>query len=217
MSALEVYDVDTFDSTSTPSLIEMIAAVEPLHKRLSPRARRRDEKRRRNRGVRPSDAVEMKTSGWFKRKKKDPQLHPRYGCTRLALVPDEAGDRVPDVQWHFPKPAPNRRRELVPSTLWDEPDDTSAEEVLVAATTNVENSLEEPDIVFEGPTFGDETVAVVFVPTDDGGHTIIEIDDNPDPDVLEALYDDDVPDRWADCALPECVGAMHTQPAGLVA
>jgi hypothetical protein len=156
MSAAEVISTG-FEVSPEPSRLEALAEVVPLHKALSPRAQRRRTMRRRNRGVRPVDETEAKTTKWFKCDKAGPK-GPEPERTRLR-------ERI-------------FRADVLDALCSDEAPPDTAE----TATTQVDERIDDVDVVLDRTVYADEAVAVVLVPADDGAATLATLDDEDDPD-----------------------------------
>lgn len=117
MTAVEGLDVFGLEGLS---MIERLSMAVPLHKATSPRAQRRRLKRSRNRGLRPTDEVEAKTTQWYRRdtKKRQPMLK----CTATLPVLTREGKLEMRTRRRRFAPAPNLRRDFAPVVENDEPE-----------------------------------------------------------------------------------------------
>jgi len=185
MSAAEVISTG-FEVSPEPSRLEALAEVVPLHKALSPRAQRRRTMRRRNRGVRPVDGAEANNQKWFKRYSSGPK-GPEPERTRLR-------ERI-------------FQADVLDALCGDEEPPVPVE----AATTQVDERIDDVDVVLDCPIYADEAVAVVLVPTDDGATTMVALDDedDPDPELLALICGEDAAEQ-----VLELPGGFHVVDGG---
>jgi hypothetical protein len=172
---------------------------------LNVRGVRRRTMRLRNRGNRPTDPNDAKTSPWFKPSPKEAPKHRRYRRTVIFVSHTGDGKLVMDVHRAVPKPVPNRRKD---AALMTDPDRRAVDPLTTlvdAATTEVSDvdELVEGEVILEGGVAAQAPLARVILP-----HEAISSGEDPgepDQDILTMVFGDEVPDGWDCCALPECI------------